>query len=150
MSSQGRGTKRKPGVQNGESVKRSRVSRACDQCRIAREKCDGSQPVCYTCSTLNRGCSYTTNPKRRGIQPGYIRTLELTLAWVFNNVSNAESVLNKRLSEEGVKSILLGRNTKDSNKLHKSWRRSKFFRDIERLLGGSAILRNGEEKSPAS
>lgn len=117
--------------------KRSRVSRACDQCRTAREKCDG-QPTCSTCAASKRTCTYTTNPKKRGIQPGYIRTLELALTWLFQN-SDAESVLNKKLSREGAASILLERDTKESNKLHKSWRRSKFCRDVDKLLAGEEI-----------
>ncbi|KAH7139101.1 hypothetical protein B0J11DRAFT_422603 [Dendryphion nanum] len=125
--------------QDGSSSKRSRVSRACDQCRTAREKCDG-KPTCSTCSTSNRPCTYTTNPKKRGIQPGYIRTLELALTWLFNN-SDAESLLTQKLTREGLQSALLGKetNNKESNKLHRAWRKSKFCKDVDRLLSGSEV-----------
>ncbi|KAF2653282.1 hypothetical protein K491DRAFT_522971 [Lophiostoma macrostomum CBS 122681] len=129
------------------SGKRSRVSRACDQCRTAREKCDG-QAVCSTCSASRRACTYTASPKKRGIQPGYIRTLELALTWVFNN-SEAETLLNKKLAQEGLSSILLGKDTKESNKLHKSWRKSKFCRDIDKLLSGENIGED-DSRSPES
>jgi hypothetical protein len=129
------------------SGKRSRVSRACDQCRTAREKCDG-QPVCSTCSVSRRACTYTANPKKRGIQPGYIRTLELALTWLFNN-SEAEALLNKTIAQEGLSSILLGKDTKESNKLHKSWRKSKFCKDIDKLLSGKNIGED-DSRSPES
>jgi hypothetical protein len=73
--------------------KRQRVSRACDQCRTAREKCDGIQPICFTCASTNRNCSYTVSPKKRGIPPGYIKSLEITLAWTFINVAGVEDSL---------------------------------------------------------
>ncbi|KAF2107847.1 hypothetical protein BDV96DRAFT_653352 [Lophiotrema nucula] len=121
------------------SGKRSRVSRACDQCRTAREKCDGAQPTCLTCTSSNRACSYTTNPKKRGIQPGYIRTLELALTWLFTYVPDSEAALNRKLLEDGASSVLLERDTKESNRLHKSWRRTKFCRDVDKLLAGGEI-----------
>ncbi|KAF2803850.1 uncharacterized protein BDZ99DRAFT_511955 [Mytilinidion resinicola] len=117
-------------------VKRQRVSRACDQCRAAREKCDGIQPMCFTCVSSNRDCSYTTNPKKRGIQPGYIRTLELALAWVFTNVAGSEAALNTMLTADNSQgsSLLVGKDTADSDKLHKKWRRSTVCKEVERLL----------------
>ncbi|KAF1959631.1 hypothetical protein CC80DRAFT_306734 [Byssothecium circinans] len=118
--------------------KRSRVSRACDQCRTAREKCDGTQPTCLTCTASSRPCTYTSAPKKRGIQPGYIRTLELALTWLFQN-TDSEVVLNKEIAQEGITSVLFGRETKESNRLHKNWRRSKFCKDVDRLLSGEQV-----------
>ncbi|KAF2473464.1 uncharacterized protein BDR25DRAFT_387725 [Lindgomyces ingoldianus] len=154
MPSEKQASKRKPGpAASGNEKppgKRSRVSRACDQCRIAREKCDGVQPTCFTCSTSTRACTYTTNPKKRGIQPGYIRTLELGLTWLFNNVPNAEVSLNKKLTQEGAASVLLGRDSNDANQLYKSWRRSQFCKDVDKLLSGQETLRQDESNSPES
>ncbi|KAF2019743.1 hypothetical protein BU24DRAFT_459379 [Aaosphaeria arxii CBS 175.79] len=133
---------------NATSGKRTRVSRACDQCRTAREKCDG-QPICSTCSASNRSCTYTTNPKKRGIQPGYIRTLELALTWLFNN-SDAEALLNQKLAQEGAQSVLLGRETKESNKLHRTWRKSRFCKDVDKLLSGGDIGTMDDGRSPES
>ncbi|KAF2687187.1 hypothetical protein K458DRAFT_361723 [Lentithecium fluviatile CBS 122367] len=130
-------------------TKRSRVSRACDQCRTAREKCDGTQPTCLTCLSSKRSCTYTAAPKKRGIQPGYIRTLELALTWLFQQNPESEAVLNKKLAREGISSILLSRDSKESNRLHKSWRRSKFCKDVDKLLSGEQI-RPGDDASPAS
>jgi hypothetical protein len=73
------------------------VSRACDQCRASREKCDGVKPVCHTCDTQKRSCTYDEPPKKRGIQPNYIRTLELTLAWLFQTVPETQKALSRSL-----------------------------------------------------
>lgn len=42
---------------------------------------------------------------------------------------------------------MFGRDTKESNKLHKSWRRSKFCRDVDKLLSGEQ-LDPSDETSP--
>ncbi|KAL6711172.1 hypothetical protein ACN47E_005703 [Coniothyrium glycines] len=131
----------------GKPVKRTRVSRACDQCRTAREKCDGLQPMCSTCSTQNRRCAYTASPKKRGIQPGYIRSLELALAWLFQHNPENETLLNENLSKDGTTSILLSRDSKESNKLHKRWRRTRFYSDVDKLLSGGEPSRYGQTES---
>ncbi|KAF1987322.1 hypothetical protein K402DRAFT_57934 [Aulographum hederae CBS 113979] len=145
-------TKRKVGSGDGNEepppTKRQRVSRACDQCRSAREKCDGIQPCCYTCLSSNRTCSYTVNPKKRGIQPGYIRTLEITLAWVLSNVPKCEESLNVSLRDPQVQGIISGKDTDGSNKLHRKWRKSVACREIDRLLSGTGELDERRTLSP--
>ncbi|EKG20718.1 hypothetical protein MPH_01982 [Macrophomina phaseolina MS6] len=122
---------------NPAPAKRQRVSRACDQCRTAREKCDGIQPICFTCASSNRDCSYTANPKKRGIQPGYIRTLELALAWTFGNVPGSEDALVAMLAQPEGRSLLSGKDQEGSYKLHRRWRKSTFCKDIDRVLSGA-------------
>ncbi|KAH9429688.1 hypothetical protein MCOR02_009425 [Pyricularia oryzae] len=116
--------------------KRQRVSRACDQCRAAREKCDGVQPQCYSCTSLSRPCTYTIAPKKRGVQTGLIRTLELTLAWVFENVAGSEDALAALLSNESRRAsgLLLDKGNEEGIRLHKRWRKSRIHRGIDRLL----------------
>lgn len=145
MPSQGQGKRRL--TPQDIPVKRFRVSRACDQCRTAREKCDGNQPTCLPCVEGKRPCTYTSNPKKRGLQPGYIRGLEMTLAFVFQHNPDIENLVNTQLAQEHT--ILLARGTKDSNRLHKSWTKSKFCRDITRALAGEHID-SGDEKVPSS
>lgn len=93
----GRGQSPPPNGTDSTPAKRSRVSRACDQCRASREKCDGVKPVCQTCDTQKRTCTYDEPPKKRGIQPNYIRTLELTLAWLFQSVPETKTALSRSL-----------------------------------------------------
>jgi hypothetical protein len=147
MPAQSQQKRRSAAQDPGKPAKRTRVSRACDQCRVAREKCDGGQPTCSTCLTSKRGCTYTTNPKKRGIQPGYIRVLELALATLFQQNADNERYLNDRLAREGLSSLLLSRDSKESNKLHKQWRKTRFNRDVDTLLSGGEPSRHDSDPS---
>jgi hypothetical protein len=133
-----------------QPVKRTRVSRACDQCRIAREKCDGIQPICSTCIKSRRACTYTANVKKRGIQPGYIRALELALAFLFQHDPENESLVNGKLSQGEPASLLLSRGSKESNRLHKRWRKAQFYTNLDICLSGGESLNTGlsEPQSP--
>jgi hypothetical protein len=150
MPAQAQAKRRSAPQPEEKPAKRTRVSRACDQCRVAREKCDGVQPTCSTCSGTSRECSYTANPKKRGIQPGYIRTLELALAYLFQQNPENETALNEKLAQGGPSSLLLGRgDSKESNKLHRRWRKAKFYTDVDRLLSGGETSRH-EQTAAAS
>jgi hypothetical protein len=115
-------------------MKRFRVSRACDQCRTERSKCDGNQPQCAPCSESARECTYTSNPKKRGLPPGYIRTIELALALIFQQNADIEASLITKLGQDST--VLLARDTKESNRLHKNWRKTKFCRELNKTLTG--------------
>ncbi|RKU42054.1 hypothetical protein DL546_002363 [Coniochaeta pulveracea] len=132
-------------------VKRQRVSRACDQCRAAREKCDGIQPLCFPCVSQNRPCTYQANPKKRGVQTGYIRTLELALAWVFEKVPGSEHALSSLVGHEGGQGqrLLTGNDSSAANRLHRKWRRSRVHRDINRILSGGPSMSPPDDKSPS-
>ncbi|KAF5518755.1 Quinic acid utilization activator [Colletotrichum aenigma] len=112
--------------------KRQRVSRA------AREKCDGVQPQCFSCVTLSRQCTYNVAPKKRGVQTGLIRTLELALVWLFDQVPGTEEKLSELLAREGDsgQALLLDKDSEAGNRLHKRWRRCRVHKDIDRLLSG--------------
>ncbi|KAH7077694.1 hypothetical protein BKA63DRAFT_270078 [Paraphoma chrysanthemicola] len=148
MSSQAP-TKRRATQTADKPIKRTRVSRACDQCRLAREKCNGVQPTCLTCSSSKRACTYTANVKKRGIQPGYIRALELALAYLFQHDPENEILVNEKLAQGGSSSLLLSRDSKESNKLHKRWRKARFYNDVDKLLSGGEPPRH-EQSEPLS
>jgi hypothetical protein len=139
--------KRRQTTVRADGVKRFRVSRACDQCRTAREKCDGKQPVCTPCLDTRRTCAYTSNPKKRGLQPGYIRSLEMTLAFIFQHNPEVEYSVYSQLAHENT--ALLARGTKESNRLHKSWSKSRFCRDVTKALSGEQIGVS-DNRSPSS
>jgi hypothetical protein len=132
-----------------QPVKRTRVSRACDQCRLAREKCNGLQPTCSTCSKSRRACTYTANVKKRGIQPGYIRALELALAYLFQHDPENETLVHEKLAQNRSASLLLSRDSKESNKLHRRWRKTRFYTDVDKLLSGGEPSRH-EQSEPLS
>jgi hypothetical protein len=152
MPTKGQTKRRSANQPEDQRVKRTRVSRACDQCRVAREKCDGAQPTCSTCIGTKRGCSYTANPKKRGIQTGYIRTLELSLAYLFQQNSENETSLKEILVRGGPDLLLLSRDLKDSNKLHRRWRKTTFYTDVDKQLSGGEPSRHElpEQHFPSS
>ena len=136
----------------GPAAKRQRVSRACDQCRAAREKCDGIQPLCFPCASQNRPCTYAANPKKRGVQTGYIKTLEVALAWLFEKVPGCEEALENLLMHEGGQgqNLLIGKDSDKANRLHKRWRRSKVHKEIDRILSGGDATQSRVEKTSTS
>lgn len=132
--------------------KRQRVSRACDQCRAAREKCDGIQPLCFPCASQNRQCSWEEPKKKRGVQTGYIRTLELSLGWIFDKIAGSEEALHGLLTHEGGqgRALLLGKDTAAGNRLHRRWRKSIVHQEIDKVLsGGDTTSTKAEKTSPA-
>ncbi|KAH7308183.1 fungal-specific transcription factor domain-containing protein [Stachybotrys elegans] len=68
--------------------KRRRVTRACDECRRKKIKCDGKQP-CTHCSVYSYECTYDKpSNRRRNPAPQYIEALE-------GRLQRAESMLRK-------------------------------------------------------
>ncbi|ETS73136.1 hypothetical protein PFICI_15081 [Pestalotiopsis fici W106-1] len=132
--------------------KRQRVSRACDQCRAAREKCDGIHPLCFPCASQNRKCTWEEPKKKRGVQTGYIRTLELSLGWIFDKIPGSEEALHGLLTHEGGqgRDLLVGKDTIAGNRLHRRWRKSMVQQEIDRVLSGStASSAKSAKTSPA-
>ncbi|EAW07687.1 putative C6 transcription factor QutA [Aspergillus clavatus NRRL 1] len=117
-------------------TKRQRVSRACDSCRSKKDKCDGVQPVCSTCASLCRPCTYKTNPKKRGLPTGYIRTLELLYGLIFCKIHGSEEVVRTLLKTSNMPSHLatMGKETEGSDTLVSSWKNSSVLKEIERML----------------
>ncbi|OQO10853.1 hypothetical protein B0A48_04154 [Cryoendolithus antarcticus] len=144
--------KRKRAVSSGAATdaqaKRSRVSRACDQCRSSREKCVGGtgSSSCQTCEAQNRHCTYDEPPKKRGIQPNYIRTLELALAWVVQYAPEAQTALSQALPlvDSTAYKLISGKDASGAELLHQSWRDGLLCKQIDQLLSGS-IVENGME-----
>jgi hypothetical protein len=119
--------------------KRQRVSRACDQCRAAREKCDGIQPECFPCVSQTRPCTYQTSPKKRGVQTGYIRALELLLAALFEKLPGSEDVLGTLLTTGPA---FMAGSDRGADRLQKRWRKSRTHREIDRILSGGGCDTN--------
>ncbi|KKA28070.1 hypothetical protein TD95_003658 [Thielaviopsis punctulata] len=72
--------------------KRRRVTRACDECRRKKIKCDGKQP-CTHCSVYSYECTYDKpSNRRRNPAPQYIEALE-------NRLQRAESLLRNYMPD---------------------------------------------------
>ncbi|KAM5347726.1 hypothetical protein ACJ41O_007550 [Fusarium nematophilum] len=125
-------------------AKRQRVSLACDSCRTAREKCDGGRPHCGTCTAQNRPCSYTPASRKRGVQTGYLRTIELSLAWLFEQVPGCEGALHRLLTQnDGVDGTrVLATKDKAGHRLYRRWSKSRVHKDIGRMLSDEKTPRN--------
>ncbi|PIA97441.1 Quinic acid utilization activator [Cercospora beticola] len=135
------GSKRPSNGDAAQRAKRVRVSRACDQCRAGREKCDGARPWCQTCESQGRTCTYNEQPKKRGIQPNYIRTLELTLAWAFENFPDSEKRLSQLLPNTQARAhqLIAWKDTIPAEGLHNVWRNSIVCKQIDQMLSGAEI-----------
>ncbi|GKT47989.1 putative transcriptional regulatory protein [Colletotrichum spaethianum] len=73
---------------NAPVQKRRRVTRACDECRRKKIKCDGKQP-CTHCSVYSYECTYDKpSNRRRNPAPQYIEALE-------SRLQRAETLLRK-------------------------------------------------------
>ncbi|KAL4884625.1 fungal-specific transcription factor domain-containing protein [Aspergillus karnatakaensis] len=67
--------------------KRRRVTRACDECRRKKIKCDGKQP-CTHCTVYSYDCTYDQpSNRRRNPAPQYVEALE-------NRLHKAEALLH--------------------------------------------------------
>lgn len=137
---------RQSGDDNTNTPKRQRVSRACDQCRSKKDKCDGVQPVCSTCISLCRACTYKSNPKKRGLPTGYIRTLELLWGLVFCKVKGSEEVARALLKTANIPSHLatMGKEGEGADSILSAWKNSVVLKEIEKML---ALLDHPEEES---
>ncbi|KAJ5587616.1 uncharacterized protein N7459_003381 [Penicillium hispanicum] len=129
--------------------KRQRVSRACDSCRSKKDKCDGIQPVCSTCASLCRPCTYKANPKKRGLPTGYIRSLELLWGLVFQKIQGSEDVMRALMRSVNLPSHLatMGKEAEGLDTLMSSFKNSTVLRDIERML---VVLEQPEEEKERS
>lgn len=57
------------------SIKKRRISKACDNCRLKKAKCNGKNP-CTSCILNKDKCVYSDSRKKRGIPSGYTKELE--------------------------------------------------------------------------
>ncbi|QSZ35944.1 hypothetical protein DSL72_007066 [Monilinia vaccinii-corymbosi] len=59
--------------------KRSKVSRACDECRRKKIKCNsneaGNEEMCSNCKRVGVACQFSRQPMKRGPSKGYIKEL---------------------------------------------------------------------------
>ncbi|THW35265.1 hypothetical protein D6D25_05208, partial [Aureobasidium pullulans] len=122
--------------------KRQRVTQACHRCRSKKYKCNSVRPACSTCIASNSECSYGTAVKRRGLQSGYVRAIEILWGLVFKRIAGSQDGVNKLLVEL---SVVINQTPADSNgndnadDLLKYWRSSGVPSAIESLLDGEVI-----------
>ncbi|KAG9247190.1 hypothetical protein BJ878DRAFT_539536 [Calycina marina] len=88
------------GGQGDGSRKRSKVSRACDECRRKKIRCDsieGHDEDCSGCKRIGRRCEFTRQPMKRGPSKGYIKELSDRVNRL-ENVHGVEGVMATQYS----------------------------------------------------
>lgn len=118
-------------------VKRQRVSTACDTCRVARDKCDGEKPTCGPCHGRGHLCSYASRTQKRGMQSGYVQALELSLAWIFENITGSEKAIHGLIVTKGGSAL-----SRKNTALHQKWTTSAANKELKRLLTNGPEARN--------
>ncbi|PSR97411.1 hypothetical protein BD289DRAFT_101064 [Coniella lustricola] len=86
--------------------KRSKVSRACDECRRKKVKCDSASETgdeaCSNCRRSNVRCMFSRVPQKRGPSKGYIKELA-------DRINSIEGKLGSQTVAEALTGELLSR-----------------------------------------
>ncbi|PWY85891.1 hypothetical protein BO70DRAFT_422979 [Aspergillus heteromorphus CBS 117.55] len=114
------------------AAKRRRITRACDQCRRRKSKCDGEQPACSICRSIDRTCTYDIAIRHRGLQQGYVRSLEMSMGLFLDQIPDSENTLRRVLRAHRDKA------RSAAGQLADLWRNSKLAKDVARLLNPEA------------
>ncbi|KAJ5129171.1 uncharacterized protein N7515_005210 [Penicillium bovifimosum] len=126
-----------------KAPRRKRVSRACDRCRSKKDKCDGVRPTCSACLATGQSCSYDPHAKKRGLPEGYVRGLEKLWALSICNIDGFEDtmlhMLGATTESTGRREKLMSLWSEDSaaESLHDSWKTSRLFGALEKMLSSS-------------
>ncbi|KAF9346419.1 hypothetical protein BGX26_002098, partial [Mortierella sp. AD094] len=73
---------------NSSQQKRSKITKACDNCRRRRVKCDGVPDGCGGCKAAKTQCIYTTSNTKRGPPKGYVEVIEDRLGKIENMLTS--------------------------------------------------------------
>ena len=122
--------------------KRSKVSRACDECRRKKIKCDaqldnGDMP-CSSCSRSNIKCLFSRVPQKRGPSKGYIKEL----------ADRIHSIENKLDSEGGLSHEDLSTLFGDRSRLSNAGEDSSKKRPYSSISGGEFESPAAQRQSP--
>jgi hypothetical protein len=117
------------------SAKRQRIAQACDQCRKRKSKCGGELPACLVCVSTARTCIYKSSPRKRGLQPGYVRNLETLLGLFVREIpAGAQRIRVLLRSPEVVGNAFENDATEGAVE---AWRKSALCKDLELVLATS-------------
>ncbi|KAK4145196.1 uncharacterized protein C8A04DRAFT_26951 [Dichotomopilus funicola] len=88
--------------------KRSKVSRACDECRRKKIKCDAqseaTEEPCSNCRRANAQCLFSRVPQKRGPSKGYIKELADRINTIEGKLNTGAEGLDRRSSSEAFAS----------------------------------------------
>ncbi|GKZ27394.1 hypothetical protein AbraIFM66951_005269, partial [Aspergillus brasiliensis] len=107
------------------------------------DKCDGLRPACSACQASGQTCSYDPHAKKRGLPEGYVRGLEKLWALSICNIDGFEdtmlTLLGITAESAGRRQKLMSLWTDDgaSETLHESWKTSRLYGALEKMLSNS-------------
>ncbi|RMJ07954.1 hypothetical protein BHE90_013543 [Fusarium euwallaceae] len=122
----------------------TRASRACEECRRRRVKCDSTKPRCSTCSHFDRRCETRPPSRKRGLPTGYVRAIECLLGQMMQSSDHGRDVALGILHQEVVSSAEATL-VADSSSPGEMWRQSPAFRHLESILETADESRLGLE-----
>ncbi|KAF9581990.1 hypothetical protein BGW38_000803 [Lunasporangiospora selenospora] len=73
---------------SSSTQKRSKITKACDNCRRRRVKCDGVPDGCGGCRAAKTQCIYTISNTKRGPPKGYVEVIEDRLGKIENMLTS--------------------------------------------------------------
>lgn len=122
---------------------RLRVSRACNECRRRKDRCDGQRPSCKSCIENGRLCSYEPS-KKRGLRTGYVRAVEILLGLIFTTIEGSEtwicSLLEGTAKQTTFQAISRGKIPDISAEfLLEAWRKGSVAKEVGQLLAPEGI-----------
>ncbi|KAJ5348207.1 uncharacterized protein N7506_001460 [Penicillium brevicompactum] len=141
-------------MEASEKAPRKRVSRACDRCRSKKDKCDGIRPTCSACQASGQSCSYDPHAKKRGLPEGYVRGLEKLWSLSICNIDGFEdtmlAMLGSTAESAGRRENLMSVWSDDaaSESLHESWKTSRLYGALEKMLSNSDAPTTGKRARP--
>ncbi|OAQ27194.1 hypothetical protein K457DRAFT_639617 [Linnemannia elongata AG-77] len=106
---------------NGSNQKRSKITKACDNCRRRRVKCDGVPDGCGGCKAAKTQCVYTTSNTKRGPPKGYVEVIEDRLGKIENmltSIVRKKKVVNSTAAQSSSSDTKAHRSTSSSATPH--------------------------------
>ncbi len=116
----------------------TRATRACDQCRIQKKRCDSGRP-CHTCTKASLDCHYGKQARKRGLPTGYVRIIEALWALVFKAVLSSQETPLHLLRHSSIgyddegKVTLLDSHFDRVDSSRKAWLSSAIRHEIDKL-----------------
>ncbi|KAG5921688.1 hypothetical protein E4U42_005766 [Claviceps africana] len=120
--------------------KRSKVSRACDQCRRKKIKCDaqsdtGESP-CSSCARANTPCLFSRVPQKRGPSKGYIKELADRIHSIENKLES-----DGNISQDDIEKLFVTDRSRHSIGVEDASRKRPFSSISTRELAANMTIR---------
>ncbi|KAG6277341.1 hypothetical protein E4U48_001130 [Claviceps purpurea] len=120
--------------------KRSKVSRACDECRRKKIKCDAQSdtgdPPCSSCARASIPCLFSRVPQKRGPSKGYIKELADRIHSIENKLES-----DGNLSQDDIERLFTTDRSRPSNGAEAATRKRPFSSISSRDLPATLPVR---------